>query len=574
MDTNTSALFKEAMRLYNTGARRKAAGFCQQILAQDNEQTDALHMLGFILCEEGNLETGLGLLQKALAQDPSHTGILYNLGRALLDAQEHESAILHLEKAARINPHNPHLHATLGAAYQRREDIESLGKALQCLETASRLAPGNSHMQSAKADTLAALGRIDEAIKLYQSALQLDERNLAALGNLAAIYERTNKLGELKKLIESGLAKSPFHPVLRYNLAILLRREKKYAAALEVLDKLTKEKITDFLRKNVEFEMATILDKCKRYEEAYRHSKEANAINARLDKKPEAGSIPYRTWLDNVYGYFSKQWLEQKPVSRHQPHPELVFIFSFPRSGTTLIDTILDSHDKFQVIEEKPFLENLFNKLEKEGYRYPDNYENLPDELVAELQSIYFNTVDKYIARKPGTILVDKNPLLTPYIPFYYRIFPSAKYIFAARHPLDVCLSCQMFNFRPHTALADYIEVEEIARDYARVLKLWKLIKQYVPLDAYEIRYEDIVDDMDGETRKLLAFLGYQWSEKIKSFGKHAARHRQIIMPNHDRIVEGLYKDSKYRWKNYSAQVAAAIPHLSEALEYFGYTAE
>ena len=172
-----------------------------------------------------------------------------------------------------------------------------------------------------------------------------------------------------------------------------------------------------------------------------------------------------------------------------------VFLVGFPRSGTTLLDTILQSHRAISVVEETNAVRNVRKALERFPGGYPDGLAELDPDLLAALRQIYFTELDKH--QKPEdqpAVVVDKLPLNIVEAGLIHRIFPQARFLFAQRHPCDCVLSCFMQDFKINEAMASFQDLEEAARLYDKIMTLWHQYRAVLPLEVHTVRYESLIE--------------------------------------------------------------------------------
>lgn len=570
MSANVDVQYREAVGHYRAGSHERAADLCRRLLARHPGHLAAMHLLGVILDDMGRAEESVRVLGTAAAAAPNDARVLYGLARAHANAGHFQNALDVIEKVRTLDPGNPAVPTLAGTCLLRAGRPE---EAAGQYEEALRLDPGNASLHGTYGECLSSLSRFDEAIAAFRDASRLRPDDVRSLARLARLYERTNRLDEMAAVLSEALAKWPADPELRYLKAVLSRRQGEEIAALELLTALCGESLEPDIERRVLFEAAAVLDRQGRHGEAFERAAHANRLTRALAERNGQDAAAYGEWLDRVHDRFQAAWSPGPPASVSSRHEAVVFIFSFPRSGTTLIDSLLACRSEFQVYEEKGFIDVLIGRLKDQGIEYPEQAANLPAPVIEDLRGSYFAAADRFAPRRPGTVIVDKNPLLTPALPLLQQVFPNGKYIFAARHPLDVCLSCYMYSFSPGSALANYDRVDDLASAYAKSLRIWQLVEGHLPLDTLKVRYEDLVEDLESESRRLFEFLGVDWDENVLDFARLAKTDGRIIMRNYDKIIQGLYRSSKHRWKNYERELAPAIPVLKDALEYLGYRA-
>lgn len=569
MSIQADERFREALRHYRTGKPDTAAGICRRILETDAGHADAARLLAMILAESGREAEGIRLLEDLARGAHAESSVLYTLGRMQAQSGAFSEAVASLERAHEIAPADPVIPRTLGycLAQMNRPD-----EAARAYETAQRLKPDDPGMLRDYGEILTRLARFDEAIEVYRRLRRLDPGNPVAHVRLAGLYERTNRLGDMAEVIESGLHDWPEDPALRFHRAIYLRRRDDSEGALEILKRLQRERPPPDLARKAAFEAARLLDRLGDYDGAFQQARVGNRLTRQLALQAAGDAEPYGDWLERVERTFSSAWVAAGPARPAQTdHEEMVFILGFPRSGTTLIDVLLAGREEYQVYEEKPFLGELFDELQRQGLSYPECGDRLDPEIINALRQRYYQAAGRFAVRRPGTVIVDKNPLATPVVPLLHQVFPRARYVFAARHPLDVCLSCYLYSFSPNSALAECETVESIAAAYMKTMKIWRLARRHLPLEVLEISYETLVEDFAAESRRLFDFLGLPWDDSVLDFAHHA-RSGTPTLRNYDRVIQGIYRTSRYRWRNYERHLAGAAPIVEEAGADLGYT--
>jgi hypothetical protein len=246
-----------------------------------------------------------------------------------------------------------------------------------------------------------------------------------------------------------------------------------------------------------------------------------------------------------------------------------VFVVGFPRSGTTLLDQMLDAHPALQVYEEKPLLDAVAAKLEQRPGGLRKALENFNAADAALLRKLYFDTAAQFAPRTG--VLVDKNPLNIARLQLIQQVFPKAKIILALRHPCDVVLSCFMQNFRFTEATRGFWTLQDTAQLYDQILTLWQAQRQRLQPEVLEIRYENLIQDLEGHARQLCAFLGLDWQPKMLDYAAHA-QTRRISTPSYAQVVQPIYQGAKDRWRNYQAQFAPIMAQLQPHIDALGYT--
>jgi tetratricopeptide (TPR) repeat protein len=545
-----------------------AEGFCRRALVLDKRSADAQRVLGQALQCQGRLDEAAASYRKALGLQPADAQAHYLLANALREQGVLPDAVRHYREAIRRQPDFVEALCNLGAALTVQNETQ---EATQVLNRAVVLNPRAPQVLCNLGNLLQRDGKLAEALDKYQRALALNPDSLDAATSAAALLEKTGELDSARVLVERTLPRAPNHPQLLLAAAKLARRDKHFDTAIGFLETLLAQPPDPEAVGEAHMLLGQMYDRKGDAGRAYAHLAEGNRL--------VAGSI-----LNNVGN--SRRYLERVERLRRYLTPSLagaaqatsmaelspVFLLGFPRSGTTLMEQILDSHPALQALEEKATVSAMVRAFEAMVQEGDDNaLANLTEAQIGQLRTVYFDEVNRQIVRKPGTRLVDKMPLNTVNVHLIWRVFPDARFILAIRHPCDVCLSCFMQNFMINDAMASFFTLESTAEVYGQVMQTWQLAAASLPLVYHRVRYEDLVADFEGETRALLDFLGVGWDDRVRGHTEHAMQRGTINTPSYHQVTQPIYQHAKYRWKRYAEQFESVMPTLKPFIDYFDY---
>lgn len=249
-----------------------------------------------------------------------------------------------------------------------------------------------------------------------------------------------------------------------------------------------------------------------------------------------------------------------------------ILLVGFPRSGTTLLEQVLNSHSTLLTVDERPTLEGIEEKFygsEKKLLRL----QKLNSHDVEACRQTYWANVAKFLQDIPGDHIrvVDKFPLDIVHLDIFARLFPGVRIVVALRDPRDCVLSSyfQVFDLNP--AMAANLSLSSSAQQYAKVMELYQLFRNFIPGNVHEVRYENLVSDFKGECSKLLDFLGLEWEEGMERYYETAAQ-RWIRTPSYEQVTKPLYTDAVGRWENYAHHLDEIYPILHPFVESFKYS--
>jgi len=504
--------------------------------------------------------------QQVLKQQPENLVALLGMGKSLMILEKTENALPLLHKALTLAPNNIHcLESYTEALYLTNK----LGQALQhCQHMLTLIKSGANFNYLGNIYKL--MGDLDNALKAYQQSLELEYR-FETLANLADMYERRNQINDALETAEKGLQLQPQSIELNLVAARCETRQKNYSQCVQRLTDALNSNVPAYSRQLIHFELGRAYDFLHQSEQAYQHFCLSGQLQQQEWNQKSQGTHSFYQEVVDVTKEMTPTWIQSwSSITISDDYPDPIFLIGFPRSGTTLLDQILDSHSALQLMEEKPPLNIIKNIINDMPNRYPNAIADLETQQIHQLRQRYFNEVNRVIDRQPQKILVDKLPLNITNIALIYRFFPKAKFILAIRHPCDICLSCFMQSFELNSAMSNFTTLEQTVNTYVTVMHLWEVSKSVIPLTVHINRYEDLVNDFETATTKILDFLQLDWEEKIKNYNEHAKK-RYIKTPSYSQASRPIYKESTFRWLRYQKQFAPFMSKLNEFILRYGY---
>jgi len=455
---------------------------CLSLLKKLPEHIEAHYFLGAAQQRLGNDNAAMQHYLRVLKLDPDHADAHLNSGILLQGQQQYTQALYHFKRVIELRPERAQGYIQLGIASQHLNQAENAAEALQ---HAVELEPEDFDAHFYLGGFYHNQGDFTAAAACYQRALRLNPDHANACYLLADIYEMTNCLPEAEHYLQQALRLAPDHLLSRRLAATLLRRQGKIRAAIAQLEAL-KIPADPLLTQSIHFELGRLYDRVENSPRAFAHFQQGNQLLSQCSAATHADPQAYLQAVRHLRQSFTPQWLDTwsvpaTPVDRAPIEP--IFLIGFPRSGTTLLDQILDSHPALQVIEEQPLIEKIRHGLARTAAGYPAALATLDADRIRKLRQQYFDHANRHLEAGAGTHFIDKLPLNTVDIGLIARLFPEARIILALRHPCDVCLSCFMQAFAPNDAMANFYTIEDTARLYAEVMGLWRHYENLLPLN-------------------------------------------------------------------------------------------
>ena len=246
-----------------------------------------------------------------------------------------------------------------------------------------------------------------------------------------------------------------------------------------------------------------------------------------------------------------------------------IFVVGMPRSGTTLIDNILETQEQSYVLSEQPFIYLLKEYMRSEfNKQYPKDVNRLTDKECSELRAMYFQLINQIDApTDKQNIIVDKSPHYIGYIPFILKVFPSAKFLISIRHPLDVCLSCHRVNFNVNSDTQYLVSMKAIVERYKEVFTFFEHLSEQVVFDYRVVKYEELVTNFDEAILEALQYIGVEKPNAEYVNFHETAKQKFVSSASSNQTNQPLYSSSLFSWKNYADEIEEYIPALSTMIE-------
>lgn len=505
-------------------------------------------------------------------------------------------------KAVECNPKNHQAQYNLGLIYLKKEEHD---KALSCFDKALHEEPKNTTYLLRIAKVTHSLGMIHEPMYYFQKLLEINPEDSVALLFMGSHYDNQGKPGESLKCVNKAQELNPDNPLI-YALKLqvlerLNRMDEAHAVLNEALEKfpdnrtircpqavlemregrledaethLREADFSFFEEFMVQKYLGDVLEKQKRYDdayEAYSTSKELVAATPRFRRI--RGELFHKFIHAGLKGFSAEKvegWKEHRFQDDLKPP---VFLMGFPRSGTTLTEQILATHPNIDVTNEEPIIDEVVrNELIQGHFTYPQDLSNLTEEQMLKLRRYYKERIEGLFAEEetPPACMVDKNPTNFIHLGMMLRLFPEAGLIMLIRDPRDVILSCFKQAFVPNISTVNFTTLEHTAKTYAATMELYLHYRNVLPSGILEIRYEDLVADLEGHARKLIEVTGQPWDEKVL---RYYETDREVGTPSYEGVTQPIYTKSIGSWKRYEKHFEPILPIITPYLEKFGYDA-
>lgn len=507
-----------------------------------------------------DLEGAVDALRHAATIAADAPPVRLNYANALFAAGKADEAEAELKSMAADFPDDWHplreLHVLLRS--QAREE-----EALAAIEEAARRKPEDLDLLLAVASQRLHLLDNQGAEAAYRAVIERDPRNPSGNLGLAVVFELSNRTEDLASLVGEAKERGADEEVLSFIRAFDHRRAKRFKDGIAAMSGISAELET---ARQAQL-LGQLYDGAGDYDAAWRSFSRMNEIQRADPSRPEERAEAYRQSIRTNYDATTPEWAKEwTDVQIEDGRSSPAFLVGFPRSGTTLLDTILMGHPQVEVLEEEP----TFHRAGQLLAEYPELPRAGP-ELIVAARAAYFDEVAKRTKMAPGKLIVDKNPLFTVALPMILRIFPDAKIILAVRHPCDVALSCFTTNFKLNDGMSSFLRLDTTAELYDLSFSYFDRVQSLLPINVHTIAYEKVVADRESELRSLFDFLGLDWNDEVLDHQKTARKRGRIKTASYSQVAEPIYSRSSGRWRHYRTHLEPILPVLKPWIEKFGY---
>jgi tetratricopeptide (TPR) repeat protein len=610
-----------AIRHHEAGELEPASALYRNVLEADPDNGDALNLYGLILQDQGRVDEGIMLIERALEREPEFSEALANLARGLnlkghaveaaaaarhaielepdqteawhqlglacLSLQQYGEAMTALRKASESFPDRVEIRAGIGTAAHNVNDHEAaaeawravlrmqpdridalvylgaaltyLGKpaeALRLHRRAAQLAPDHPFVLNALAVTLHRQYEAHDLLKVSQHRLQLDPGDTDALFHLGSAQVWVGQLEAAKQTYRELLRILPDNMIALTELVSLEGHAAAPADVARLRDCLADATVNIAERIAAGFAAGSAHDQAGDYDTAFAMFGMANSlahagIKARKTNFDREGMAEYIAWVRTVFP--PSVFNEQQSCGDDSDLP--VFIVGMPRSGTSLVEQICVSHSGvFGAGERKDIFELLSQITGRKTPMAPFVWD----------QAIMRRETGRYVrmlrTRAPDAArIIDKLPDNIMFLGQIATLLPNARFIICRRDLRDVCLSCYTTNFDDemtwtydqrdcaHRAVA----VEQLTNHWLAVLRPRIL----------EVEYEKLVSDVEGESRRLIEFLGLDWEPACLEYHR---TNRPVVTASARQIRRPVYRSSIGRWHHYEKYIGPMLAILDE----------
>ena len=471
------------------------------------KQEALYNLLALTYQAKGEYDKSIDLLIDALKRSINNTNFLNNIGLGYYKKKDYIKAESYFNQVLKINPKFINTINNLAGLYNEINNAsESENLYLKALSINDNVLETNYNYAS----FLQSLGRYEKAEKYFHRALKINED-----------FTRADKsLAMLKKY----------------------KKDDKHISSIE--EKMKNEKLHKSNKKDLAFALGKIYEDIGEYEKSYKYLKKANDFKKELTKFDINNEIKF---FEEIKEFHKK--LITKKLSTNKVEKKIIFILGMPRTGTSLVEQIISSHNKVYGAGELPLLDQYFrNYINKFKER-----KNLEEDLI-KFKKNYLEIIEKMTN---SNIVTDKAPLNFRWIGLIKIIFPSAVIIHCKRDPLENSWSIYKNDFDGGMLFSN--DTKDLANYYKIYQDLMIFWKNYFDKEIFDLNYEDLINNSENVIKKIINFCGLEWQDKCLEYYNNK---RSIKTVSFSQARKPIYKNSlkgTEKFKSYIAELENAL---------------
>ena len=491
------------LNYYKTGNFKQVIEKGNVLIKKYPDQILFYNATSLALCAIGKFKEALKLLHEASNNFLNNIYIFNNLGMIYFNLNQHDDAKMYLNKALKLNGEHVGALVNLGNVFLKENNA-------------------------------------DEAKKLYEKALSLNpprESQINIMNALGNYYQQIGDFKNAEKLF-GDLSVMDLNYTQADKQRSMFRKYKDendphFKIMLEKLDKIS----SDSNKEPLYFAIGKAYEDIRNYKLSFKYFKMANDL---ADKRIKYDIKKDQDFFENIKNLFDN--FEYKKMKNN--HQKIIFILGMPRSGTTLVEQILSSHNKVFGAGELPFLSDNFEK-----YRSKENIKNIKKE---DIQNAGFDYIKKLKSFNfSEQYVTDKSPLNFRWIGFIKSIFPDSKIIHCSREPMDTCLSNFKNSFSRNSLGFSY-NLESLGTYYNLYKDLMDYWNTKFPNEIYNLEYENLVNQSENQIKKILDFCDLEWDANCLEPQKNK---KIVATASLAQVRSPIYKSSVKNWENFKLEL-------------------
>ena len=465
---------------------------------------------------------------KILLKKTKHPVLFNILSLAFQSKGEFNNSVEIMNDALQLSPRNVlHLN-NLAISYHK---LEKYAEAEKYFLRGLELDPNYINILNNLGNLKKDLNLINESINYFKKSLTINNNIVETHFNLAVTYQSSGEFKKSKEHLKKALEINPNFTEADRVLSLVTKYDENNEHFKFMLKKVSDSKLNDYEVHQLHFGLGKCYEDIKDYENAFFHYNKGNSIKKKITNYNVQKDIEKFEKIKNIFK-------NHKNLKIKENKRKIIFILGMPRSGTSLTEQILSSHNNVFGGGELPFIPSIINKnfLQDKNIKIFNEIDDL-EKKISNSQDDYLSQISSINNSEKS--FTDKAPLNFRYIGFLVNIFPNLKIINCKRNPVDICWS----NFKNYFSgpLNFSNNLEDLAQYYNQYESIIKFWKKYFSKNIYDLKYENLVTNSEEEIKNLIKFCELNWDPNCL---KHYENKRLIKTVSFNQARKPIYKSA------------------------------
>jgi tetratricopeptide (TPR) repeat protein len=511
------------------------------------------------LCEN-RIPIAESLLRAHLKQHPTDVPAMRMLAEVAARLKRYSDAQVLLERALELAPSFlPARHNYAVVLHRQRKPALALAQVQKLLDAD----PVNPSYRTLKATIASSIGDYDTALELYAGVLADYPNNARVWMSYGHALKTTNRQSECVQTYRKSIELAPYLGEAYWSLANLKTFRFTPADVAAMQAQLATATLTDEDRLQFHFALGKACEDARQFADSFRHYEEGNRLRRAGVGYDAESNIEQ---MQRSRALFTPEFLAAR-AGQGAPAPDPIFIVGLPRSGSTLLEQILSSHPLVEGTMELADIVNMVRELGGPPARvhgaYPESLAALDANALRSLGERYLEQTRIY-RRTDAPFFIDKLPNNFAHTGLIHLILPRAKIIDARRHPLGCCFS----NYKQHFARGQHFtySLDDIGRYYRGYVQLMAHYDAVLPGRVHRVFYERMIEDTEGEVRRLLEHCGLPFDERCLRFYEN---ERAVRTASSEQVRRPIYREGVDHWQHYEPWLGPLKSALGSVLEHY-----
>ena len=496
-------LLYKGVRHLHASRYRKAEDAFKKLLIEDENNIDALRIMGILAFKSGNHDIAEAMFTKALRLDPTYSLVWANLAQ---------------------------VYSVTG----------QLDKAKKSFKNILNMEPRNGLIWAEYGTVLTKLANYEESKNAYLKALNFKSDSPRVHLSLGHVYKT---MGEIENSIDSyknSIIQNKLSGEAYWSLANL----KTYSFSeneIKVMEETLKEDMSDIERSQIHFALGKAYEVKKDFDNSFNNYFKGNEVKKGLIKYSSDDTTDNTKRILDFFNLETIRDLSKSSTVDQDP----IFILGMPRSGSTLVDQIISSHSKVDGTQELPNIIKIASELNSNNQNtYPEILKELDESKLSEMGNNYLS--ETTWARRNAPFFIDKMPNNFIHIGLIKTILPNAKIIDTRRDPMDTCFSCyKQFFARGQLFTYSLEDLGNYYTDYIKAMNHWHNV---YGKDIFTVHYDNVINKTEETIRELIDYCNLPFEKECLEFYKSS---RPVKTPSAEQVRQPIYKSGLNYWKNY-----------------------